>query len=84
MSIQLIQKYYIEIDRWTKLRGVPAQAWEYRLGTYSAVEWILERCKEKKPKDPTIMEKFNTYKFGSTRKRSLSYWGASVLSAWKR
>ena len=64
MSIQLIQKYYTEIDTQTTLRGVPAEAWEYRLGTYSALEWILERYKEKKPKDPTIAEKFNTYQFG--------------------
>ena len=26
-------------------------------------EWILERYKEKKPKEPTIAEKFNTYQF---------------------
>ncbi len=53
----------IEVDTLTNLRGVPAEAWEYRLGTYSALEWILERYKEKTPKDPTIREKFNTYKF---------------------
>ena len=53
----------IEIDTQTTLRDVPAEAWEYRLGTYSALEWILERYKEKKPKDPTIAEKLNTYKF---------------------
>jgi predicted helicase len=59
----------IEIDTFTTLRGVPAEAWEYRLGTYSALEWILERYKEKKPKDPTIAEKFNTYKFGEYKER---------------
>jgi predicted helicase len=53
----------IEIDTVTTLRGIPAEAWEYRLGTYSALEWILERYKEKRPKDPTIAEKFNTYRF---------------------
>ena len=36
---------------------------EYRLGTYSALEWVLERHKERTPKDPTIREKFNTYRF---------------------
>jgi len=56
-------KGVIEIDSVTTLRGVPAEAWEYRLGTYSALEWVLERYKEKKPKDPTIAEKFNTYRF---------------------
>jgi predicted helicase len=53
----------IEVDTVTTLRGVPAEAWQYRLGTYSALGWVLERYKEKTPKDPTIREKFNTYKF---------------------
>jgi predicted helicase len=56
-------KGVIEIDNGTTLHGIPAEAWEYRLGTYSALEWVLERYKEKKPKDPTIAEKFNTYRF---------------------
>jgi predicted helicase len=59
----------IEIDTQTTLRGVPAEAWEYRLGTYSALEWILERYKEKKPKDPTIAEKFNTYRFADYKEQ---------------
>ena len=53
----------IEVDAATTLRGVPAEAWEYRLGTYSALEWVLERHKERTPKDPTIREKFNSYRF---------------------
>jgi predicted helicase len=53
----------IEVDTLTTLRGVPPQIWDYRLGTYSAVEWVLERYKEKTPKDPTIRERFNTYRF---------------------
>lgn len=53
----------IEVDTLTTMKGVPSEAWEYRLGTYSALEWVLERYKEKKPKDPTIVEKFNTYRF---------------------
>lgn len=59
----------IEIDSVTTLRGVSAEAWEYRLGTYSALEWVLERYKEKKPKDPTIAEKFNTYKFAEYKEQ---------------
>jgi len=27
------------------------------------LEWILEYYKERKPKDPTILQKFNTYRF---------------------
>ncbi len=59
----------IEVDTITTLEGVPAEAWEYRLGTYSALEWILERYKEKKPKDPTIAEKFNTYRFADYKEQ---------------
>ena len=59
----------IEVDTVTTLRGVPAQAWDYRLGTYSALEWILERYKEKTPKDPTIREKFNTYRFADYKEQ---------------
>jgi predicted helicase len=33
------------------------------LGNRCALEWILDQYKEKKPKDPTIREKFNTYRF---------------------
>ncbi|OPY09328.1 MAG: hypothetical protein A4E68_00645 [Syntrophaceae bacterium PtaB.Bin095] len=47
----------------TTLRDVPPQAWAYRLGNRSAIEWVLEYHKERKPKDPTIRAKFNTYRF---------------------
>jgi predicted helicase len=53
----------IELDSETVLQGVPALAWEYKLGNRSALEWILDQYKEKKPSDPTILEKFNTYRF---------------------
>jgi len=53
----------IELDGYTSLSGIPKEAWEYKLGNRSALEWILDQYKESKPKDPTIAEKFNTYKF---------------------
>ena len=53
----------IDIDELTFLTGVPAEAWEYKLGNRSALEWVLDQYKEKKPTDPTIAEKFNTYRF---------------------
>lgn len=53
----------IEIDEVTTLNGIPGEAWEYKLGNRSALEWILDQYKEKKPSDPTIAEKFNTYRF---------------------
>ena len=59
----------IEIDTLTTLRGVPAEAWDYCLGTYSAIGWVLERYKEKSPKDPTIREKFNSYRFADYKEK---------------
>ena len=53
----------IILDDNTELTGIPTIAWDYKLGNRSALEWILDQYKEKKPKDPTIREKFNTYKF---------------------
>lgn len=56
-------KGIITLDENTQPSGVPAIAWDYKFGNRSALEWILDQYKEKKPKDPTIREKFNTYKF---------------------
>lgn len=53
----------IILDDHTHLKGVPSIAWSYKLGNRSALEWILDQYKEKTPKDPTIREKFNTYRF---------------------
>lgn len=53
----------IELDSETLLSGIPAEAWDYKVGSRSALEWILDQYKEKKPKDPTIRAKFNTYRF---------------------
>ncbi len=53
----------INLDEQTSLTGIPNETWEYKLGNRSAVEWILDQHKEKTPKDPTIREKFNNYKF---------------------
>jgi len=53
----------IQLDSETTLSGIPPEVWDYRLGNRSGLEWILDQYKEKKPKDPTIREKFNTYRF---------------------
>ncbi|HKZ09186.1 MAG TPA: type ISP restriction/modification enzyme [Rhodanobacteraceae bacterium] len=53
----------IVLDSETTLAGVPTEAWNYKLGNRAALEWILDQYKEKKPKDPTIRERFNTYRF---------------------
>ncbi|HQY77618.1 MAG TPA: hypothetical protein PLT54_12840, partial [Rhodoferax sp.] len=51
------------LDSETTLSGIPAEAWTYKLGNRSAIDWVLDQYKEKKPKDPTIREKFDTYRF---------------------
>ena len=59
----------ITLDERTTLAGVPEKAWEYRLGNRSALEWVLDQYKERKPRDPTIREKFNTYRFSDHKER---------------
>ncbi len=57
------EKGAIALDAKTTLAGVPESAWRYHLGSRSALEWVLDQYKERKPRDPTIAEKFNTYRF---------------------
>lgn len=59
----------IRLDSETQLSGVPTEAWDYKLGNRSALHWILDQYKEKKPKDPTIREKFNTYRFADYKEQ---------------
>jgi predicted helicase len=59
----------IILDGATRLLGIPPEAWDYKLGNRSALEWILDQYKEKKPKDPTIREKFNTYRFADYKEQ---------------
>ena len=53
----------IEIDATTTLHGIPAAAWDYKLGNRSGLEWVLDQWKEHKISDPTVAAKFNTYRF---------------------
>lgn len=62
----------IKIDSETTLTGVPPEAWEYRLGNRSALGWILDQYKEKKPKDPTIRAKFDTYRFADYKEKVIA------------
>ena len=59
----------ITLDEQTTLTGVPADAWRYQLGSRSALEWVLDQYKERKPRDPTIRERFNTYRFADHKER---------------
>jgi predicted helicase len=59
----------ITLDSETTLSGVPPQAWSYLLGNRCAIDWVLDQYKEKKPKDPTIREKFDTYRFADHKEK---------------
>jgi predicted helicase len=59
----------IIVDSETTLTGIPPEAWNYKLGNRSALEWILDQYREKKPKDPTIRERFNTYRFADYKEK---------------
>ena len=65
------QKGVITLDERTTLAGVPESAWEYRLGSRSALEWVLDQYKERKPRDPTIRDKFNTYRFSDYKEQAI-------------
>ena len=42
----------IILDDQTTLTGIPKEAWWYELGSRSALEWVLDQYKERKPRDP--------------------------------
>lgn len=59
----------IILDENTYISGIPNLAWEYKFGNRSALHWILNQYKEKNPRDKTITEKFNNYKFSDYKQR---------------
>lgn len=59
----------VVLDSETVLGGIPGEAWDYRLGNRSGIDWVLDQHKEKTPKDPTIREKFNSYRFADHKER---------------
>ena len=59
----------IVVDSETTLSGVPREAWAYLLGNRCAIDWVLNQYKEKKPKDPTIRAKFDSYRFADHKEK---------------
>ncbi len=59
----------ITLDSETTLTGVPREAWAYVLGNRCAIDWVLDQYKDKKPKDPTIRAKFDTYRFADHKEK---------------
>ena len=70
-----VERGLIVLDDRTTLAGVPREAWEYRLGSRSALEWVLDQYKERKPRDPTIRERFDTYRFTDYKERVVDLLG---------
>ncbi len=62
----------VRIDEDTQITGIPPEAWDYRLGNRSAIDWVLDQHKEKTPRDPTIREKFNTYRFADYKESMIA------------
>lgn len=60
------------VDAQTKLTDIPQGAWDYRLGNRSAIDWVLDQHKEKTIKDPTVREKFNTYRFADYKESCIA------------
>ena len=65
----------IRLDEQTTLAGVPDQAWWYELGSRSALEWVLDQYKERRPRDPTIRERFSAYRFADHKERVVELLG---------
>ena len=65
----------IRLDEQTTLAGVPNEAWWYELGSRSALEWVLDQYKERRPRDPTIRERFNAYRFADHKERVIDLLG---------
>lgn len=63
------EKGLIYLDEITTLEDIPPEAWEYKLGNRSALEWILDQYREKKPNDPTIAKEFNNYQFSNYKEQ---------------
>jgi predicted helicase len=59
----------IVLDEQTELHGIPAEAWRYKLGNRSAMEWRLDQYQERKPKDITVTEQFDTYRFADYKEQ---------------
>jgi predicted helicase len=66
------EKGTIEIDEQTTLSGVPKEAWDYKLGNRSALEWILDQYKDRSRRIRRLPRSFIPTVLPTTRKKSLT------------
>jgi predicted helicase len=52
--------------------GVPSEAWQYRLGSRSAIDWVLEQHKERKVRDKSLPTRFHNYRFASHKEEMIA------------
>ncbi|MGH2507892.1 MAG: type ISP restriction/modification enzyme, partial [Ktedonobacteraceae bacterium] len=62
------QKGIVVLDTVTQLSGIPPAAWQYSLANRSAIDWVLDQHKERKPEDLNVRGKFNSYRFSDHKK----------------
>ena len=62
----------VVVDSRTQLTGIPLEAWAYRLGNRSAIDWVLDQHKEKTIRDPTVRAQFNTYRFADHKEEMIT------------
>lgn len=60
------------MDATTTLSGIPSAAWDYKLDNRSAQEWVLDQYKECTPRDPTIAQHFNSYRFADYKEQVIA------------
>ena len=65
----------IRLDERTTLAGVPSAAWRYKLGSRSALEWVLDQHRERKARDATVAARFNEYRFADHKERVVELLG---------
>lgn len=67
----------------TELQGIHKEVCEYKLGNRSTLQWIPDQYKEKKPGDPTIAKKFNTYKFAHYKVQVVDLLRRVCIGVWR-
>ncbi|MCX7997867.1 MAG: hypothetical protein N3A69_02800 [Leptospiraceae bacterium] len=65
----------ILLDENTKLVGIPQEAWKYKLGNRSAIEWVLDQAKEREPNESELLSKFYDYKFSEYKQETIELLG---------
>ena len=61
----------VRVDDDTQVGGIPTEAWRYRIGSRSAIDWVLDQYRPKKSRDATVQRRFNDYRFADHKEELL-------------